>query len=50
MTCISDDGRAVCDGGVGDVGHRGADFSQFPLTFRLLCSPLVHFLRMWVVC
>nr|DAV87844.1 MAG TPA: hypothetical protein [Caudoviricetes sp.] len=30
--------------------HHSAGLSQFPLTFRLLCLPSVHFLRMWVVC
>jgi len=44
VTRLSDDRRAVCDGASG-VGHHGADPSQFLLTFRLLCSPSVYFLR-----
>nr|DAQ96222.1 MAG TPA: hypothetical protein [Caudoviricetes sp.] len=35
---------------VSGVGHHGADLSQFPLTSCLLCSPYVHFPRIWVVC
>nr|DAD86915.1 MAG TPA: hypothetical protein [Siphoviridae sp. ctio73] len=41
--------RAVCDGVCG-AGRHDSDVSQFPLTSRLLCSPSVYFLRMWVVC
>lgn len=42
------EGRCVM--GASGVGHHSADLSQFPLTFRLLCSPPVYFPRMWVVC
>nr|DAI00463.1 MAG TPA: hypothetical protein [Caudoviricetes sp.] len=49
MTCMSDDGRAVCDERQ-VMSPTDARALTAPLTSRLLCSPLVHLLRMWVAC